>query len=158
MIRRPPRSTLFPYTTLFRSRGAPERGPLNLLDSLYPVARVPDGLLDLLNDEAGFVLGVEPASCEVHHGPVHPRQLAHTLLHGRSTACAIHPLDTHDGPRQALEGEAGGRLRPLLPRLWGRGYQGSLATILPRPAACVLFLGRRLLRRCRFRRRLAKHG
>src|SRR3712207_7362931 len=25
MIRRPPRSTLFPYTTLFRSRGAPQR-------------------------------------------------------------------------------------------------------------------------------------
>src|SRR2546430_13018365 len=25
MIRRPPRSTLFPYTTLFRSIGAPER-------------------------------------------------------------------------------------------------------------------------------------
>src|SRR3989449_7412875 len=25
MIRRPPRSTLFPYTTLFRSRGAPAR-------------------------------------------------------------------------------------------------------------------------------------
>src|SRR3712207_7182269 len=30
MIRRPPRSTLFPYTTLFRSRGEPEQlpGPL----------------------------------------------------------------------------------------------------------------------------------
>src|SRR3712207_9101943 len=26
MIRRPPRSTLFPYTTLFRSRGHPGRG------------------------------------------------------------------------------------------------------------------------------------
>src|SRR3712207_9247018 len=26
MIRRPPRSTLFPYTTLFRSRAAPEGG------------------------------------------------------------------------------------------------------------------------------------
>src|SRR3712207_7380907 len=26
MIRRPPRSTLFPYTTLFRSKGFPERG------------------------------------------------------------------------------------------------------------------------------------
>src|SRR3712207_9360650 len=25
MIRRPPRSTLFPYTTLFRSRGEPQR-------------------------------------------------------------------------------------------------------------------------------------
>src|SRR3712207_8330344 len=32
MIRRPPRSTLFPYTTLFRSvgRGAPRHGPLGL--------------------------------------------------------------------------------------------------------------------------------
>src|SRR2546422_2142508 len=27
MIRRPPRSTLFPYTTLFRSRGRHRRGP-----------------------------------------------------------------------------------------------------------------------------------
>src|SRR2546425_7054720 len=27
MIRRPPRSTLFPYTTLFRSPAAPARGP-----------------------------------------------------------------------------------------------------------------------------------
>src|SRR5256885_7090316 len=27
MIRRPPRSTLFPYTTLFRSRQRPQRGP-----------------------------------------------------------------------------------------------------------------------------------
>src|SRR5256885_16075657 len=26
MIRRPPRSTLFPYTTLFRSRAGPDRG------------------------------------------------------------------------------------------------------------------------------------
>src|SRR3712207_9180822 len=26
MIRRPPRSTLFPYTTLFRSLGRPQRG------------------------------------------------------------------------------------------------------------------------------------
>src|SRR3712207_6939674 len=27
MIRRPPRSTLFPYTTLFRSQGLPRSGP-----------------------------------------------------------------------------------------------------------------------------------
>src|SRR2546429_7188800 len=31
MIRRPPRSTLFPYTTLFRSRGVPRRLPLRRL-------------------------------------------------------------------------------------------------------------------------------
>src|SRR5258708_18410591 len=30
MIRRPPRSTLFPYTTLFRSRPPDERGPPSL--------------------------------------------------------------------------------------------------------------------------------
>src|SRR3989441_13225791 len=29
MIRRPPRSTLFPYTTLFRSRQRPYAGPVN---------------------------------------------------------------------------------------------------------------------------------
>src|SRR2546425_9529715 len=34
MIRRPPRSTLFPYTTLFRSRLGPRGGPL-------PVPRLP---------------------------------------------------------------------------------------------------------------------
>src|SRR2546429_2006581 len=29
MIRRPPRSTLFPYTTLFRSRARPSRSPVS---------------------------------------------------------------------------------------------------------------------------------
>src|SRR5258705_7759882 len=32
MIRRPPRSTLFPYTTLFRSRASPPLGPALQLD------------------------------------------------------------------------------------------------------------------------------
>src|SRR2546430_15227278 len=32
MIRRPPRSTLFPYTTLFRSLIAPTGGPPSLID------------------------------------------------------------------------------------------------------------------------------
>src|SRR5256884_4834251 len=45
MIRRPPRSTLFPYTTLFRSKGAIERRlcadmkhavPVRTPDPLYP--------------------------------------------------------------------------------------------------------------------------
>src|SRR5437867_6275684 len=31
MIRRPPRSTLFPYTTLFRSRSRRSRGPIRQL-------------------------------------------------------------------------------------------------------------------------------
>src|SRR3712207_8124959 len=44
MIRRPPRSTLFPYTTLFRSRGGrhEEAGvePTRLADGRDPVAHV----------------------------------------------------------------------------------------------------------------------
>src|SRR5258706_1007886 len=39
MIRRPPRSTLFPYTTLFRSRRPPTRSPAG---ARVRAARVPD--------------------------------------------------------------------------------------------------------------------
>src|SRR3712207_7360873 len=43
MIRRPPRSTLFPYTTLFRSRQ--ERGqPLEHFLQLYPELGPPDAV------------------------------------------------------------------------------------------------------------------
>src|SRR3712207_7101473 len=42
MIRRPPRSTLFPYTTLFRSRGAGGQGRRHEGD-LGPVARAERG-------------------------------------------------------------------------------------------------------------------
>src|SRR5256886_9282567 len=46
MIRRPPRSTLFPYTTLFRSQGVIESSPL----AIYAL------------DRAGNVLSWNPAS------------------------------------------------------------------------------------------------
>src|SRR5687768_17672280 len=39
MIRRPPRSTLFPYTTLFRSGGADDQPP-------EPARQAPEGALD----------------------------------------------------------------------------------------------------------------
>src|SRR3712207_8310942 len=37
MIRRPPRSTLFPYTTLFRSRGADVTGTVDVLFAVFAV-------------------------------------------------------------------------------------------------------------------------
>src|SRR3712207_7047814 len=59
MIRRPPRSTLFPYTTLFRSRGERRRGA-----DLGPgPAHGPAGAL--LVDAVGVPLGGG------HAGPVH---------------------------------------------------------------------------------------
>src|SRR5256885_17253968 len=39
MIRRPPRSTLFPYTTLFRSGGCRPNGPETGSDPCGPLAR-----------------------------------------------------------------------------------------------------------------------
>src|SRR5256885_10735254 len=40
MIRRPPRSTLFPYTTLFRSLGAVRERGLQVLEATCPLVRV----------------------------------------------------------------------------------------------------------------------
>src|SRR3712207_9483113 len=47
MIRRPPRSTLFPYTTLFRSR-APRSGPLPALLAPLPTCALQKLLVLLL--------------------------------------------------------------------------------------------------------------
>src|SRR2546421_9468948 len=44
MIRRPPRSTLFPYTTLFRSRVEPITNPVTG-DEVHPRLLLPEGLL-----------------------------------------------------------------------------------------------------------------
>src|SRR2546421_8812118 len=41
MIRRPPRSTLFPYTTLFRSQAVDDDGE-SLLDEIFGVGRLQD--------------------------------------------------------------------------------------------------------------------
>src|SRR2546425_3737338 len=41
MIRRPPRSTLFPYTTLFRSRAAATRAGIGPASSRVSVGRAP---------------------------------------------------------------------------------------------------------------------
>src|SRR2546429_4509429 len=50
MIRRPPRSTLFPYTTLFRSKDADAAAAANRLDG-RPSAAQPDAAADLGRDD-----------------------------------------------------------------------------------------------------------
>src|SRR2546430_13031487 len=42
MIRRPPRSTLFPYTTLFRSPRPPRPAQIQLRPAHHPVSAQPD--------------------------------------------------------------------------------------------------------------------
>src|SRR2546422_6507680 len=74
MIRRPPRSTLFPYTTLFRSRGVEEADP-HLVDA----ARHPGRRQVQVDAERLHHVG---GPTERRHGAVavlgHPRSEEHT--------------------------------------------------------------------------------
>src|SRR5437667_9368021 len=58
MIRRPPRSTLFPYTTLFRSKADFSQGPFRWLTVVSP--EDPDGT------ELQLALNDNPARSEEH--------------------------------------------------------------------------------------------
>src|SRR3712207_7593583 len=51
MIRRPPRSTLFPYTTLFRSEGGRRRLPRRLVEAAVPAG--PGSRADPAEDGGG---------------------------------------------------------------------------------------------------------
>src|SRR3712207_6952740 len=74
MIRRPPRSTLFPYTTLFRSGHRPE---LRLLvvptqrDAAVPPGRQPDHE----HDEGGGEQHEQPAEVGLHRSEEHTSEL-----------------------------------------------------------------------------------
>src|SRR3712207_8965329 len=70
MIRRPPRSTLFPYTTLFRSARADDVG--------HREAGALERLLDDRQDLAGLRSGVarvRDAAVDERRRPAHPRGL-----------------------------------------------------------------------------------
>src|SRR3712207_8799046 len=56
MIRRPPRSTLFPYTTLFRSCFSIGCADLQTLDTMQPIERKRQGYLhELIQTEERYV-------------------------------------------------------------------------------------------------------
>src|SRR2546422_6062453 len=74
MIRRPPRSTLFPYTTLFRSRQLQPSGeamtlsaadPLNLVGILVPGERVPAVSGKLVTYRDGVPVAAEQSETRV---------------------------------------------------------------------------------------------
>src|SRR2546430_17621170 len=89
MIRRPPRSTLFPYTTLFRSL-FPDRVISSLCDKVmaYPSQSLNDENrrivpVNLAFDEPsieqdGQVLAKCPAGCALRHPHLHNRSEEHT--------------------------------------------------------------------------------
>src|SRR2546422_11729515 len=74
MIRRPPRSTLFPYTTLFRSRNEHVQ-PLHQLGDLLAV-QVAAELVELRLAGLGLVLPLVVAAFQAPHiGPVRRRRV-----------------------------------------------------------------------------------
>src|SRR3712207_8370081 len=67
MIRRPPRSTLFPYTTLFRSRVGLDRRRIGI----HPVDRLPIGLHETVD---GILPGLQRLRSEEHTSELQSRQ------------------------------------------------------------------------------------
>src|SRR3712207_7216385 len=83
MIRRPPRSTLFPYTTLFRSAGARCPADPDLRRGAVPghVDDLPPGRIRVLRPDRiralrvlGTVLAERPARSEEHTSELQSRQ------------------------------------------------------------------------------------
>src|SRR5260370_38526103 len=103
MIRRPPRSTLFPYTTLFRSHQTATLlvpvGTLVLTLLLY--AAVPKGVFPV--QDTGFILGISEA----------PASVSFDAMAQRSKALAAVILQDPDvATRSSFIGSAGNNTTP----------------------------------------------
>src|SRR2546426_5747711 len=71
MIRRPPRSTLFPYTTLFRSRTSQLQDYIRIARDQYGMQTFDQHLMDLVADgtvayETARTAATKPARSEEH--------------------------------------------------------------------------------------------
>src|SRR3989475_10040498 len=100
MIRRPPRSTLFPYTTLFRSRERPA----------WRRDRVPVGrraVVPTVDPAQGGAVGADPAAAR-QHGPAP----AGAGARGRDRPTAVrhvpHPFRNHQPPAARRDRRRGG--------------------------------------------------
>src|SRR3712207_8329449 len=94
MIRRPPRSTLFPYTTLFRSRlGIPAAWEHTTGSPNITVAVVDTGVLPTADLSPALVPGWDFRS-EEHTSELQSRQylVCRLLLEKKKTSCFTIPL------------------------------------------------------------------
>src|SRR5256886_17429205 len=120
MIRRPPRSTLFPYTTLFRSRAKTAR----ILDRLTPYANGDVVLLMVGDDHVEAYARLPEAVREMRQAF---RNVDARIGSLEDFAAAMPPL------QHEVSGEiASGRYRPIL-----RGLNSTRLWIKPGNAACA---------------------
>src|SRR2546423_14539284 len=107
MIRRPPRSTLFPYTTLFRSSKGHEAAPIIVNNTMYVVTPYPNILyaLDLTkNGQLKWKYESNPnpssqgtACCDVvNRGAMYDNG----VIYFNSLDAYTHAVDANTGPKQ----------------------------------------------------------
>src|SRR2546430_3187334 len=108
MIRRPPRSTLFPYTTLFRSQGG--------LDPLPRLVPGPEGVAEGLDDVVGRHAEVRSSLLDhLQHRMQHAHDGAERLV--RTPGGATPAVELAEQPGRALQAGNGhhAHLRPTAP-------------------------------------------
>src|SRR3712207_8110678 len=79
MIRRPPRSTLFPYTTLFRSGAGPNKEGIYLDVTVVPKKRTLEALREIVN------IGKDFAGTDITKEPILIRPGQHYIMGGVKT-------------------------------------------------------------------------
>src|SRR2546426_11995264 len=108
MIRRPPRSTLFPYTTLFRSLGEVKVGSESIYKSIekdeHEVAQVDEGSHPLARDEYRILAvdGIGQGDQTADQTQIPERQGDRAL----PLPLGAEPLDDPPGEEQPLPAEA----------------------------------------------------
>src|SRR5688572_32702342 len=101
MVRRPPRSTLFPYTTLFRSTLADDR-----LEAFYDN---PNALRDYFRDIGRMVLAAEGRKANDSHADCYQYFCVpeYGIANGRLHFHAVHFMRTLPTGRDRKSGSAG---------------------------------------------------
>src|SRR2546430_3993417 len=112
MIRRPPRSTLFPYTTLFRSQGTPR---VRRTDGIQAVGNQLEVTLELVGRGVPGGVGFDPGSHEADLQAERLVGVAATILlpHARQLLAVPPERGPPPGPQR---GQPLGHRRP-----WPRG-------------------------------------
>src|SRR3712207_9370122 len=107
MIRRPPRSTLFPYTTLFRSVFQGPGGGLQITGGDVADAYWKSGRADELVEIIRYAYSVGSIPMLMTHGQTlieHPEFLERLVVEG-----GLRPISVHVDMTQRSEGRRGGK-------------------------------------------------
>src|SRR2546430_6150137 len=98
MIRRPPRSTLFPYTTLFRSRACPVSGCRTEQDEEPEIRHHLGKISEALSDELGGGSGGHRSEEHTSELPSQSNLVCRLLLGKKNKTPSGSPKRSHTSP------------------------------------------------------------